>query len=99
MERSVLTRSFVITAAKEKAYVKLITPQGDKYDFEFNVNAAALDPEGTDLSLNEKLLMRFEEAMSGRASRVDLRFCTGSPEQRNPRHDNLHPEYRGPRPA
>ena len=99
MERSILTRGFIISANKEKAYIKLITPTGDKYDIETPVNGELMVPEGNDLSLAEKILLRFEEAMAGRTSRVDLRFCTGNAVNRNPRHDNLHPEYAGPRPG
>jgi hypothetical protein len=99
LERSILTRGFVISANKEKAWIKLITATGDKYDIETQVNGELIAPEGNDMSAAEKILLRFEEAMAGRISRVDLRFCTGPVLNRNPRHDNLHPEYRGPRPA
>lgn len=98
MERCILTRAFMVTANKEKLYVKLITAAGDKFDIESPANAELVPPEGNDFSLCEKILMRFEAAMAGRTSRVDLRFCTGAPVNRNPRHDNLHPDYAGPRP-
>lgn len=98
-ERTVLTRSFNVTANHEKAYIKLSNALGEKFEIELTANAAAMDPEGMELSMTEKLLLRLEEALAGRTSRVDLRFCTGTAQQRNPRHDNLHPEYQGPRPG
>ncbi len=57
-------------------------------------------PSDGDMSLVEKLTLRFEkafaEAQRGETGvRVDLRFCSGNADTRRPEQDNLRPDYAG----
>lgn len=65
----------------------------DKYDsYEFKVEPEILEPRGGDLTVVEKIALRFKEA-ARRGTDVDLRFCSGEERLRRPEHDNLRPEY------
>lgn len=71
----------------------------DKVNLNIEVVPTMIPPEDK-MSLAEKLTLRFEkafaEAQRGETGvRVDLRFCTGKTDTRNPEHDNLRPDYTG----
>lgn len=66
---------------------------GDQYDhYDFKVDPEFIEPRGVDLTVVEKIALRFKEA-ARRGTDVDLRFCSGTDRLRRPEHDNLHPEY------
>jgi hypothetical protein len=96
-EKAMLLRQFHISASGSAARLSLQFTSGNSLSAEINVDPKTIAPEDDNMSLTEKLLLRFEAAMRGETSRVDLRFCTGSTNLRNREHDNLRPGYAPPR--
>ena len=65
----------------------------DQYDhYDFKVDPEFIEPRDADMSVVEKIALRFKEA-ARRSTDVDLRFCSGEDRLRRPEHDNLRPEY------
>lgn len=94
-ECSVLMNSFkIIGHGEERAHIYV----GD-VGLTIDPGTTPVAPEG-DMSLTEKLTLRFEKAFAEAARgetgvRVDLRFCTGKVDARKPEHDSLRADYAG----
>ena len=70
-----------------------LSTYADKYDYyEFTVDEDFLEPRGSDMSVVEKIALRFKEA-ARRGTDVDLRFCSGNEKLRRAEHDNLRADY------
>lgn len=93
-ESAVELRPGLRIRADAEGHVRLyVSTYADSYEsYDFEVDPDFVEPRDSDMSLAEKIALRFKEA-ARRGTDVDLRFCSGNEARRRPEHDNLRPEY------
>lgn len=93
-ECTTLARNFRLYCSQHERSLYLIDVEGTKHEIHITAEPEEIYPFDKNRTLNDLLTARFMAAMTGKTDRVDLRFCTGQPERRQPSFDNLHPDYK-----